>query len=639
MTALQKQMPWSATWSIRSPARPCPRHAVEVGNRIRTVDAVPIAGPDDSTAWFSNTFAPSRIGIRRANGAATVPSHRVDNISHASGCRPVPPRRARQRAAAPACSAGQPAQKASKSRTAARAAAAPWLAAPARRCSRWSSSRPGSRAWSYRPTARRCRPWTRGGTACRGAGRSGTPGAHRRARQLLRAGWRAERLVVHCNHRPSATTSGAVSRSGASRAPARPGPRPSRRARRRAPGRRSTAPAPGCPARRTVAAGRAPPARADRRGGWATSPAERGDEGEVVGSRQPGARLDVLHDGPDPAGAEPAREEARRTQVAVLEYQRASVGEHVRLPSLDTVSQPIPLYIPAAPCGPLGRRSKARSQEWSRDRSQRDDRRRGGGRPARSRARSARALRLQRCEHAARRGRRGARRAHRRGRRPPPTSTSPVASAARTSATVPRRSSRPSTRRSTATCTSASWSPCTSRTSRSAGGSASCTPGRRGSQERPRELGRGGGRERDQGRPRGHRPAGRRRLRPRLPRPDAAHHEPHQQGRPYKRGSARSRRRSTARRVRVPGHLHGRRPARPARPVQGGGRPASRRLRGPRPVQGEGGFIPMPETSRAACRRSAPRTASSMWTTRSRRASGARALCGRSSTTTCSRTC
>ena len=57
------------------------------------------------------------------------------------------------------------------------------------------------------------------------------------------------------------------------------------------------------------------------------------------------------------------------------------------------------------------------------------------------------------------------------------------------------------------------------------------------------------------------------------------------------------------------------------------------------PVQGEGGFIPMPEDFPAGCGRSATATASSGSTTRSRPASAAPARCGRSSTTTRSPTC
>ena len=58
------------------------------------------------------------------------------------------------------------------------------------------------------------------------------------------------------------------------------------------------------------------------------------------------------------------------------------------------------------------------------------------------------------------------------------TSTSPAGSAARTPAMASPLQSRRSTSRSTATCTSASWSGCTSRTSRSAAASQSSRPAR-----------------------------------------------------------------------------------------------------------------------------------------------------------------
>ena len=66
ITALQKQMPWSATWSNSLTGTSLPRGTPwRSGNSTRTVDAVPIAGAGDSTASFSNTFAPYRIGIPR----------------------------------------------------------------------------------------------------------------------------------------------------------------------------------------------------------------------------------------------------------------------------------------------------------------------------------------------------------------------------------------------------------------------------------------------------------------------------------------------------------------------------------------------------------------------------------------------
>ena len=68
-------------------------------------------------------------------------------------------------------------------------------------------------------------------------------------------------------------------------------------------------------------------------------------------------------------------------------------------------------------------------------------------------------------------------------------------------------------------------------------------------------------------------------------------------------------------------------------------RPGDRRRVILEPVQGEGGFIPMPRTSPRACASSARRTGSSGSTTRSRPASAAPGRCGRSSTTTRSRTC
>ena len=139
------------------------------------------------------------------------------------------------------------------------------------------------------------------------------------------------------------------------------------------------------------------------------------------------------------------------------------------------------------------------------------------------RPRGPRALRLPRGRHAADRRRSAPRAPASRPTTAARTSTSRAASAARTSATGRPTSSRRSTSRSTATCTSASWSACTSRTSSVCRRLAELFPGPGdGLQERAAELGRRGGRERGQDRPRGDRPAGRDRVRPRVPRAHAA---------------------------------------------------------------------------------------------------------------------
>ena len=203
----------------------------------------------------------------------------------------------------------------------------------------------------------------------------------------------------------------------------------------------------------------------------------------------------------------------------------------------------------------------------------------------------------------------------------------------------PPRSSPRSTSRSTATCTSASWSACTSRTSRSAGGSPSCTRARHGLQERAPELGRRGGRERGQDRPRGDRPAGRDRVRPRVPRPHAADDDDDQQGRPYKRGFgpfAPEVYRAGA--VRLPRSRPTTRSTRSGA-CAGRGRPRERRLRRARARAGRGRLHSDAARLPGRCRSCARRTGSSTSTTRCRPASAAPARCGRSSTTAWSPTC
>ncbi len=138
----------------------------------------------------------------------------------------------------------------------------------------------------------------------------------------------------------------------------------------------------------------------------------------------------------------------------------------------------------------------------------------------------------------------------------------------------------PSTSRSTATSTSASWSGRTSPTWRSAGGSPSSRPAAARPEVDPPELGRGGGRERRQDRARRDRPAGRDRLRARLPRPDAADADDDREGRLQGRlRPVRARGLPRAGALPLPRH-HDRRRDRGARAAaQGGGRPGLGRLR------------------------------------------------------------
>ena len=244
--------------------------------------------------------------------------------------------------------------------------------------------------------------------------------------------------------------------------------------------------------------------------------------------------------------------------------------------------------------------------------------------------RGPRAVRLPRDRHAAdrrrpRRGRprRGRRRAHlhRLRRRPRLPEHGPR---------LPARGRRDARADRHATCTSASWSGSTSPTSRSAAGSPSCRRARARPEEPPPQLGRRGRRERGQDRPRRDRPA-------RVIVFDNAFHgrtlltmTMTSKVKPTSAGSARSRPRSTARP----------RPTRTAasRPTtrSPGSRQLFKREVDPptvacvvlEPVQGEGGFIPMPDDFPPLCASSATSTGSSTSTTRCRPASAAPARLG-----------
>ncbi len=113
----------------------------------------------------------------------------------------------------------------------------------------------------------------------------------------------------------------------------------------------------------------------------------------------------------------------------------------------------------------------------------------------------------------------------------------------------------------------------------------------------PRQLGRGGERERRQDRARRDRPPCRRRLRQRVPRPDAPDDDDDEQGAPVQgRASARSRPRSTGRRRRT--RTAASRATTRSPGCEGSSSPRSTRQTVAcvllEPVQGEGGFVPMP---------------------------------------------
>ena len=162
------------------------------------------------------------------------------------------------------------------------------------------------------------------------------------------------------------------------------------------------------------------------------------------------------------------------------------------------------------------------------------------------------------------------------------SSTSQAASAARTRVTGSRPSSTRSRRRPTTTCTSASWSASTSRTSRSAAASPSCRPAPASEQKSLlAQLGCRGDRERRQDRPLGDRPARRRRLRQRVPRPHAADDDDDGQGEAVQGGVRAVRARGVSRTGAEPlPRYHDRRRDRgPEAALQGGGRPGDGRVR------------------------------------------------------------
>ena len=205
------------------------------------------------------------------------------------------------------------------------------------------------------------------------------------------------------------------------------------------------------------------------------------------------------------------------------------------------------------------------------------------------------------------------------------------------------RGARRSTSRSTAICTSASWSGCTSRTSRSAGCSTRSGPARARRSSLLVNSGAEGGRERGQDRARRDRPARGDRVRPRVPRP----HEPDDgddgEGRSYKRRLRPARARGLPRAGAVPATAA----SRPTTRIAGLRHLFKQDVEPERvacvvlePVQGEGGFVPCPTTSRARLREICDRARHPL---RRRRGAGRRAAaparCGRSSTTASSPTC